>query len=1564
MVTDDDATGLRLPADLAYALSCEPTRVVHPAAWAGHIPFAFWLVRVLRPAVLVELGTHSGNSYFAFCQAMAELPVRGRAYAVDSWAGDEHAGTYGEEVFASVAGHNAGHFATFSTLLRTSFDEARAYFPDAPGHAPGDAGANPGASSGANLAAGGIDLLHIDGLHTYEAVRHDFETWKSALSSRAVVVFHDINVRERGFGVWRFWEEMRARYPSFSFHHSHGLGVLGVGAEQPEAMRALFAAEDGAAGALRACLAARGGAFGLQVDVLNLRDAVARAEAAVREGARASEHLVGQEAALRAALAGQEASHRDAAAGQEERHRAAIADRDAAGLNELAWRDSLLRASHELVAAKDAALIRAEGLAEARAHALDVRDGLLASRDALAAHLAVEVRDLRVQSTEERRLAGEERQARAEMQAGYEAAIGGLNRHREHLQSLVDGAMHEAALAQAQVARTREETELAVAGRYVRSTSWRLTRPLRVATRLLRGGGVYPAVPAVLPAQAPALPALPPPSPAAADAVAADAVTADAAADDNAATPDVSAPTPLKQAFRTLLATRLDSFLAGPGRLRLPRAERPDVSIVLVLFNQAELTFACLGSIVETLADAPFGVEVVIADNGSTDATPALLDRLDGATVIRNGANLHFLKAVNLAARQARGRTLLLLNNDAQLLPGSLAAALRTLDSDAEIGAVGGRIILPDGTLQEAGSIVWRDGACSGYARGRGPTDADVMFRRDVDFCSGAFLLTPAAAWRELGGFDERFAPAYYEETDYCVRLWESGRRVVFDPDVAIVHFEFGSATASGEALGQQAANRGIFVERHREWLAGRFPASPRNVVPASRARSDAPHVLVLEDRVPRVELGSGYPRANRMLHELVEAGAHVTFFPMTRFRQDWHEVRRALDPRIEVLIHAEAGQLREYLAARPNQFDAVLVCRPHNMSSFLEAVGPDRGLLGGASVLYDAEALFVTRDLQKLEADGRPAPDDVRHRMIATEVALTRTADAVYSVSEAERDTLELYGAREVRLLSYALDDAPLPTGFAERDQVVFLGTIGADDLPNADAVRWFAGAILPPLRQALDRPGLRLTVVGLNKAPTVAALDGDTVDLVGMVDELAPALARARVMVVPSRFGAGIPLKAQQAAVMGIPVVATSLIAGQLGWTDGEDLLVADDPAGFAAACARLYGDQALWNRIRGNALARVRREYAPEVFADGVRAMVEGIRIVHREPEPDPAATPRARQPRGGPKAPPDPVTSRPAAADWSVAVPFGYAPPPWEPKLAVVCHLFHPAVAPELLHYLRQLPVPADLLVSTDTEDKATELRGVLGGWDKGAFEVCVTPNRGRDIAPKLVGFGDAHGRYDLVLHLHSKVSSHAGFLRPWRSYLFETLMGSPEVVRSILEAFRVLPDLGMVAPQHFEAVRRWLGWNGNYEAAAGLARRMGFPLSPVRALDFPSGSMFWARPAALKPLLDLGLRFEDFPEEGAQLDHTPAHAIERLFFHACERSGHTWLKVAQPALMHGTAQIAAIVSPADLSRYAGEHGALLGGALPPATANEAAPMQTRVAPGLAARLAARPSFPVA
>lgn len=318
---------------------------------------------------------------------------------------------------------------------------------------------------------------------------------------------------------------------------------------------------------------------------------------------------------------------------------------------------------------------------------------------------------------------------------------------------------------------------------------------------------------------------------------------------------------------------------------------------------------------------------------------------------------------------------------------------------------------------------------------------------------------------------------------------------------------------------------------------------------------------------------------------------------------------------------------------------------------------------------------------------------------------------------------------------------------------------------------------------------------------------------------------------------------------------------------------------------------------------------------------------------------AARRRAAQallPGEGKRTPPR-ETARAIEIDYSAAVPFVYATADVEPqKVAVLLHLFHESLAAEFQRYLKNIPFSFDLFITTDTEAKATIIRRHFADWSHGGVDVRITPNRGRDVAPKLLGFRKVYDRYPFVLHLHSKISNHASALANWRGLLLETLLGSPEIVTSVFDTFARRSDIGMIAPQHFEAVRHWINWGGNFKTAEALAQRMGeTSMSMDKVVDFPSGSMFWARSAALKPLLDLNFTFEDFDEEKGQIDGTLAHAIERLYFYVCEIAGFGWMKIAPRALYPQTPCIVTIETPAALSTFVHEHGLkLTGDNLPP------------------------------
>lgn len=287
-------------------------------------------------------------------------------------------------------------------------------------------------------------------------------------------------------------------------------------------------------------------------------------------------------------------------------------------------------------------------------------------------------------------------------------------------------------------------------------------------------------------------------------------------------------------------------------------------------------------------------------------------------------------------------------------------------------------------------------------------------------------------------------------------------------------------------------------------------------------------------------------------------------------------------------------------------------------------------------------------------------------------------------------------------------------------------------------------------------------------------------------------------------------------------------------------------------------------------------------------------------------------------------------RRAEDDFSMAVPYAFdvVVPDVITPVAVVCHIFNVDLAEEIRGYLNNIDSPADLYLTTDTDEKAKQIRAKFADWQRGLVDVRVLPNRGRDIAPKYVGCRDVYDRYEFVLFLHSKSSRGNAWATEWRRDLFDSLLGSPLIVKSILYLMQTRSDIGIVLPQNFGPVREYVNWHGHFHFAKKIASRMNITLRPDRMIDFAAGSMFWARSKALKPILDLHLKVEDFPPERAQRDYTLAHVLERLLLYVCESAGFIWVKVSVSSKRTAPQTAVNIAAPSEISTFIGKYGVSL------------------------------------
>lgn len=658
----------------------------------------------------------------------------------------------------------------------------------------------------------------------------------------------------------------------------------------------------------------------------------------------------------------------------------------------------------------------------------------------------------------------------------------------------------------------------------------------------------------------------------------------------------------LRGYYREQATRELIKLIDRGEPLTLPLTDMPLVSVIIVLYNQAELTFRCLLSL---SSERDVAIETIIVDNASADQTAILLNNVSGIKLIHNAENIGYLRAVNQAAKRARGKYLLLLNNDAELLPGSIGAAVDRLNKNDIIGAVGGRLILIDGTLQEAGSIIWKDGTCSGYGRGRDPTSPEFMFARPVDYCSGAFLMVRRSCFEELGGFDEMFAPAYYEEVDLCVRLWEVGRSVYYEPRAAVVHYEFGSSESSEKALEMQHKRKMLFAEKHNKYLSARHDRQLNCEIKARVAPEQyMGTILFIEDRVPHDDLGRGYPRTRAIVNEIVKQGWNVTFYPLYFPSDGWSNCYETIPDTVEVMLEYGEAKLPMFLKERKEYYDVIWISRPHNMIIYNKLVVP--GFDNGGYKIYDAEALFALRDIAKCEVLGRPIGSEERIKLIDNELELAIGVDCVVAVSKCEAEYFKRR-CHKVHVLAHRVERYNRPITSEGRNGLLHVGPLLGDDSPNVDGLAWFLENVWPLVININAK--IELIVVGICESSRIKNCEAKNVSFLGRVECIEQYYDAAKIFIAPTRYSAGIPIKIYEAAARGLPVVGTSILAKQLDWEDGNEMLVADSVEMYAAKIMKLYANPELWHRISATSYEAIMEEGNEIKHVERIRYIMSG-------------------------------------------------------------------------------------------------------------------------------------------------------------------------------------------------------------------------------------------------------------------------------------------------------------------------------------------------------------------
>ncbi|MEA9580253.1 glycosyltransferase [Xanthomonas nasturtii] len=634
----------------------------------------------------------------------------------------------------------------------------------------------------------------------------------------------------------------------------------------------------------------------------------------------------------------------------------------------------------------------------------------------------------------------------------------------------------------------------------------------------------------------------------------------------------------------------------------VPHSAAPRVTVVIPVYNHIAHTLACL----RALAAHPptLEVEIVVVDDGSSDATAVQLPQIAGLHYHLRASNGGFIAACNDGIALARGEYVVLLNNDTIPQPGWLDRLIGTFTAHPNAGLVGAQLVYPDGRLQESGGVVFGDGSAWSYGRFESADDPRYAYVRAMDYCSGAAIALPRALLLQtLGGLDRRYMPAYYEDTDLAFAVRAAGHQVLVQPASVVVHDE-GTSNGTDTRTGvkaYQVRNQAVFAEKWQQALATQLPVG--TVPGPAQLHRGQRQVLILDEGVPHPDRDSGSLRQFNLIRLLREEGAHVVFVPTRREHAGRHT--QALQQLgVEAWYAPFLDGIGSWLRAHGPRFAVVLLVRHHVAHACLPLL---KQYAPQARTLFDTVDLHYLRERRGAELAGDANLLRSAERTRVRELEIMAATDVTLLVSAAEQAQLRADAPQiHTALLSNLHEVAGSGHSFVQRRDLVFVG--GFRHPPNVDAVQWFISAIFPQVRAQLPDVEFHCIGADLPAALKLLADECPGVRLHGHVPDLVPFMDSARIAVAPLRFGAGVKGKINLSMAHGQPVVGTTCAVEGMHLRDGDDVCVADEADAFARAIVRLYQDAALWQKLADNGLRNVAEHFS----LDAARATVRELFI----------------------------------------------------------------------------------------------------------------------------------------------------------------------------------------------------------------------------------------------------------------------------------------------------------------------------------------------------------------
>lgn len=614
----------------------------------------------------------------------------------------------------------------------------------------------------------------------------------------------------------------------------------------------------------------------------------------------------------------------------------------------------------------------------------------------------------------------------------------------------------------------------------------------------------------------------------------------------------------------------------------IPLFESVQVSIIVPVYNQWEITDNCLQSIVHSVKDVSY--EIILADDCSNDSTLNASNLYKHLKISRPDKNLGFLLNCKLAAKQAKGDYLVFLNNDTLVHEKWLSELFNCMEANSDVAISGSKLVYPDGSLQEAGGIVWNDGNGWNYGRNDDPGKPEYNYVKDVDYISGASIMVRTKFWTDVDGFDERFVPAYYEDTDLCFQARQKGYRVVYVPQSVVTHFE-GKSHGTEETSGikaHQIRNKEVFQEKWANVLKDQhFPSTASRIFHARDKSSGRRTILFIDHYVPWYDQDAGSRSTFMYIQYLCNSGYNVkfigdNFFPHQPYTQSLQQLG------VEVLYgNYYANNWKNWIIDHANYIDVVYLHRPHIAPKYIDLVKKHTN----AKIVYQCHDLHFLRSKREYAISNEEKVLEEAHYFEKVEKELFKKADVGLTFSLVEKSAIEKWElSTKIFQVPLYLYDKSLnnSAGFEDRNDIMFVG--GFNHKPNVEGVEWFISQVFPKIRESL--PSVMFHIIGSKAEEFFEDLDRENIRVHGRISdtELANQYSQNKVNILPLRYGAGVKGKLIESMRFQIPIVSTSIGVEGVN-ADSFGIESFDTSKDFAKEVISLITNEKKWNRVQSN-------------------------------------------------------------------------------------------------------------------------------------------------------------------------------------------------------------------------------------------------------------------------------------------------------------------------------------------------------------------------------------------